>query len=127
MVDVPLVHTGFDRSSRPESQTVLPFELLRPVTGRGFVHTRINHARSAKPDHLRHVRECSGRLVALSFDRLDVAAKHQRRGVGQLEHLESLAAGLSVADIVDAYPSLTEESARGALTELARAHELQAA
>ena len=29
--------------------------------------------------------------------------------------LESLAAGLSVADIVDAYPSLTEESVRGAL------------
>jgi uncharacterized protein (DUF433 family) len=33
--------------------------------------------------------------------------------------LESLAAGLSVAEIVDAYPSLTEESVRGALAELA--------
>jgi uncharacterized protein (DUF433 family) len=33
--------------------------------------------------------------------------------------LESLAAGMSVAEIVDAYPSLTEESARGALAELA--------
>lgn len=33
--------------------------------------------------------------------------------------LESLAAGLSVAEIVDAYPSLTEESVRGALTDLA--------
>ena len=41
--------------------------------------------------------------------------------------LESLAAGLSVADIVDAYPSLTEESVRGALTELARTQQLQAA
>ena len=34
--------------------------------------------------------------------------------------LESLAAGLSVAEIVDAYPSLTEESVRGALAELAQ-------
>jgi uncharacterized protein (DUF433 family) len=33
--------------------------------------------------------------------------------------LESLAADLSVAEIVDAYPSLTEESVRGVLTELA--------
>ena len=33
--------------------------------------------------------------------------------------LESLAAGLSVAEIVDTYPSLTEESVRGVLTELA--------
>ena len=31
--------------------------------------------------------------------------------------LESLAAGLPVAKIVDAYPSLTEESVRGALAE----------
>ena len=31
--------------------------------------------------------------------------------------LESLAAGLSVAEIVDAYPSLTEESVRGVLAE----------
>ncbi|MDB6037688.1 MAG: hypothetical protein JWM99_1529 [Verrucomicrobiales bacterium] len=41
--------------------------------------------------------------------------------------LESLAAGLSVAEIVDAYPSLTEESVRGALTEIAHRRELQPA
>jgi uncharacterized protein (DUF433 family) len=41
--------------------------------------------------------------------------------------LESLAAGLSVAEIVDAYPSLTEESVRGTLTELAHQKELQPA
>ena len=41
--------------------------------------------------------------------------------------LESLAAGMSVADIVDAYPSLTEESVRGALGELAHKKELQPA
>lgn len=41
--------------------------------------------------------------------------------------LESLAAGLSVADIVDAYPSLTEEAVRGALAELAHTRELQPA
>ena len=39
--------------------------------------------------------------------------------------LETLAAGLSVAEIVDAYPSLTEESVRGALAELAHTKELQ--
>ena len=41
--------------------------------------------------------------------------------------LESLAAGLSVADIVDAYPSLTGEAVRGALAELAHQKELQPA
>lgn len=41
--------------------------------------------------------------------------------------LESLAAGLSVAEIVDAYPSLSEESVRGVLRELARREELQPA
>ena len=41
--------------------------------------------------------------------------------------LESLAAGLSVAEIVDAYPSLTEESVGGALVELAHQKELQPA
>ena len=33
--------------------------------------------------------------------------------------LESLAAGMTIAQIVDAYPSLTEESVRGTLAELA--------
>jgi uncharacterized protein (DUF433 family) len=41
--------------------------------------------------------------------------------------LESLAAGLSIPEIVDAYPSLTEKSVRGALAELANAKELQPA
>ncbi len=41
--------------------------------------------------------------------------------------LESLAAGLSVAEIVDAYPSLTEESVRGTLAELAHQKALQSA
>ena len=39
--------------------------------------------------------------------------------------LESLAAGMSVPEIVDAYPSLTEESVRGALAELAQRQESQ--
>jgi uncharacterized protein (DUF433 family) len=34
--------------------------------------------------------------------------------------LESFAAGMSVAEIVDAYPSLTEESVRGVRAELAQ-------
>ena len=41
--------------------------------------------------------------------------------------LESLAAGMSVAQIVDDYPSLTEESVRGALAELAHQKELSPA
>lgn len=41
--------------------------------------------------------------------------------------LESLAAGMSVADIVDAYPSLTIEAVRGVLGELAQQPEFQAA
>ena len=39
--------------------------------------------------------------------------------------LESLAASMSIADIVDAYPSLTEESVRGVLAELAHKQEPQ--
>ena len=41
--------------------------------------------------------------------------------------LESLAAGMSEADIVEAYPSLTVESLRGTLAELAHRKELQPA
>jgi uncharacterized protein (DUF433 family) len=41
--------------------------------------------------------------------------------------LESLAAGMSVADIVDAYPSLTVESVHGMLVELAHKKELLSA
>jgi len=33
--------------------------------------------------------------------------------------LECLAIGMSIPEIVDAYPSLTEEAVRGALSELA--------
>jgi uncharacterized protein (DUF433 family) len=41
--------------------------------------------------------------------------------------LESLAAGMTVEQIVDAFPSLTEESVRGVLTELAHRKDLQPA
>ena len=39
--------------------------------------------------------------------------------------LESLAAGMTIPEIVDAYPSLTEESVRGVLAELAHRKDLQ--
>ena len=39
--------------------------------------------------------------------------------------LECLASGMSVAEIVDAYPTLSEEAVQGALRELA--HEKEAA
>jgi len=48
-----------------------------------------------------------------------------RVSVAQL--LECLAAGMSVAEIVDAYPSLTVESVRGVLAELAKSQEPNAA
>jgi uncharacterized protein (DUF433 family) len=38
--------------------------------------------------------------------------------------LESLAAGMNIAEIVDAYPSLSEDSVRGALAELAHRPDL---
>jgi uncharacterized protein (DUF433 family) len=41
--------------------------------------------------------------------------------------LESLAAGMTIAQIIDAYPSLTEESVRGTLAELANRKDLQPA
>ena len=37
--------------------------------------------------------------------------------------LESLAAGMTISEIVEAYPSLTEEAVRGVLAELAREKE----
>jgi uncharacterized protein (DUF433 family) len=41
--------------------------------------------------------------------------------------LESFAAGMTIAQIVDAYPSLTEESVRGVLGELAQRKDRQPA
>jgi len=40
--------------------------------------------------------------------------------------LESLAAGMTIPEIVRAYPTLTEEAVRGALAELAQSKELAA-
>jgi uncharacterized protein (DUF433 family) len=37
--------------------------------------------------------------------------------------LECLASGMSVAELIDAYPTLTEHAVRGALRELAREKE----
>jgi uncharacterized protein (DUF433 family) len=48
-----------------------------------------------------------------------------RISVAQL--LELLATGMSIPEIVEEYPSLTEESIRGALTELAHSDRLTAA
>lgn len=40
--------------------------------------------------------------------------------------LESLAVGMTISEIVRAYPTLTNESIRGVLTELAHSKELAA-
>ena len=41
--------------------------------------------------------------------------------------LESLSAGMNIAEIVDSYPTLSEEAVRGALAELARQQQPQPA
>jgi uncharacterized protein (DUF433 family) len=41
--------------------------------------------------------------------------------------LESLAAGMTIPEIVRAYPTLTEDAVRGALEELAQSKELASA
>jgi len=41
--------------------------------------------------------------------------------------LECLAAGMSIAEIVETYPSLTEEAIKGALEELAHSDRISAA
>jgi uncharacterized protein (DUF433 family) len=41
--------------------------------------------------------------------------------------VESLACGMSIKEIVEAYPTLTEEAVRGALQELAQSKYLTAA
>ena len=61
----------------------------------------------ADPDHLGGSPRVRGARISVAFI------------------LESLAAGMSIAEIVDAYPSLTEESVRGVLTELAHRPDLQ--
>lgn len=63
----------------------------------------------ADPDHLGGCPRVSGTRISVTLI------------------LESLAAGMSVAEIVDAYPSLTEESVRGTLAELAHQKQLQPA
>ena len=63
----------------------------------------------ADPEHLGGTRRVRGTCISVALI------------------LESLAAGMSVAEIVDAYPSLTGESVRGALAELAHQMDLQPA
>jgi uncharacterized protein (DUF433 family) len=41
--------------------------------------------------------------------------------------LEALSEGMSIKEIVDSYPSLTDESVRGVLTELSHRKDLQPA
>lgn len=62
----------------------------------------------ADPDHLGGKPRVAGTRISISF------------------LLESLAAGMTIADIVGAYPTLTEEAVRGALEELAQSNELAA-
>ena len=60
-------------------------------------------------------------------DRDHLGGKPRVRGtrISLASLLECLASGMSVAEIVDAYPTLTENAVQGALRELA--HEKEAA
>jgi uncharacterized protein (DUF433 family) len=62
----------------------------------------------ADPEHLGGKPRIAGTRISISF------------------LLESLAAEMSIKEIVEAYPSLTEEAIRGALLELANSKELAA-
>ena len=60
----------------------------------------------ADPEHLRGKPRVTGTRISISF------------------LLESLAAGMTISEIVRAYPTLSEEAVRGALEELAHSKEL---
>ncbi|MFQ5946388.1 MAG: DUF433 domain-containing protein [Anaerolineae bacterium] len=62
----------------------------------------------ADPDHLGGKPRVAGTRISIAF------------------LLESLACGMSVKEIVEAYPTLTEEAVRGALEELAQSKQLAA-
>jgi uncharacterized protein (DUF433 family) len=62
----------------------------------------------ADPDHLGGKPRVAGTRISIAF------------------LLESLAAGMTIHDLVRAYPTLTEESVRGALVELAESKALSA-
>lgn len=62
----------------------------------------------ADPDHLSGKPRVAGTRISISF------------------LLESLACGMSIKEIVQAYPTLTEEAVRGALAELAQSKYLAA-
>jgi len=61
---------------------------------------------AADPEHLGGKPRVAGTRISIAF------------------LLESLAAGMTIPEIVRAYPTLTEDAARGALEELAHSNEL---
>jgi uncharacterized protein (DUF433 family) len=62
----------------------------------------------ADPEHLAGKPRVAGTRISIAF------------------LLESLAAGMTIPEIVRAYPALSDEAVRGALEELARPKELTA-
>jgi uncharacterized protein (DUF433 family) len=62
----------------------------------------------ADPEHLEGKPRIDGTRISIAF------------------LLESLAAGMTIPEIVHAYPTLTEEAVRGALEELAESTDLTA-
>jgi uncharacterized protein (DUF433 family) len=65
--------------------------------------------------------------IVADSEHLGGAPRVRDTRVSVAQILECLAAGMTVADIADAYPSLTVEAIRGVLAELASQQELKAA
>lgn len=65
--------------------------------------------------------------IAADAEHLGGAPRVRGTRISVAQILECLAAGMSVADMADAYPSLTVEAIRGVLSELASQQELKAA
>ena len=63
--------------------------------------------------------------IVTDREHLGGSPRVQRTRISVALILESLAAGMTIAQIVDAYPSLTEEFERGTLAELAHRKDLQ--
>jgi uncharacterized protein (DUF433 family) len=67
------------------------------------------------------------RWIVSDLEHLGGAPRVRDTRVSVAVILESLAVGMSVEQIVDAYPSLTSGSIRGVLSELAQQQELRPA
>lgn len=65
--------------------------------------------------------------IVSDLDHLGGSARVRDTRISIALILESLAAGMTITEIVETYPSLSEQSVRGVLEELAHCKDLQSA